>query len=368
MTFMIGSRSKCSILNPYRVRRLMEKTIKGLKLDLTGMTVLTEAASGNYVVTSIMAALANARQVFAVAADSIYGEAKDVEKFTLEFSEFCGVRNQLAILTEKLPEAIGQADVVTNLGFVRPIDVSFVATMKDTAVIPLMCEAWEFRPGDVNLEACRERGIPVMATNEHYPGGDIFSFSGNLCIKMLLEMEIEVRDCKVVIVSTDKFGEVIEEALMAMGSEVYLVRELRTKTSRSFLRKADAVVIADYRSAETFIGSEGHIRAEDFFEMSPGISVVQFAGKVNVKELENLGIPYFPRHEVGSHRMGLTFGDLGPKAVVSLHGAGLKVGEILARNRLKGLSFEATIQESLKNSICQELLASGEGISSVSVG
>ena len=57
-------------------------------------TVLTEAASGPYVVTRVIAALAGA-DVVAVTADSRYGRAVDVRRDTLDLADMAGVRSSI---------------------------------------------------------------------------------------------------------------------------------------------------------------------------------------------------------------------------------------------------------------------------------
>ena len=42
------------------------------------------------------------------------------------------------------------ADIVTNSGHLRPLDEEAVGRMKPGAAIPLMYEAWELRPDDVD--------------------------------------------------------------------------------------------------------------------------------------------------------------------------------------------------------------------------
>ena len=50
-------------LNPLRLVRLMRQAVARCELDLSGAVVLTEAASGAYVVTPVLAALAGAARV-----------------------------------------------------------------------------------------------------------------------------------------------------------------------------------------------------------------------------------------------------------------------------------------------------------------
>jgi hypothetical protein len=57
-----------------------------------------------------------------------------------------------------------------------------ISWMKPTAVIPLMFEAWEFRPSDLELAAAQQRGILVAGTNERHPDVDVFSFLGIMAV------------------------------------------------------------------------------------------------------------------------------------------------------------------------------------------
>ncbi len=349
---MIDYFKRQGITNPYRVRKLIDEAIKFNNLDLTDLIVFTEAASKKYVVTPIIAAKAGAK-VYAIASDSQYGKAKDIEEFTYNFAEFCDVRPKIDVVSEKKREIINQANIITNLGFVRPIDKSLIDMLNENAVIPYMCEAWEYRQEDIDIEACKSKNIPVMATNEDALGLEVFNNVGLLCIKMLFEFEVEVYKCKIVVMSGDKFGKVIEKYLRAVGAEVYLIENLRSKKNRRYLEECDALVVADYKSDHTLIGKNAQISGKELVELSRKISVVQFAGDVDINELDEFDIPFFPRKEVGKSRMGMTLAELGPKPVIDLHCAGLKVGEIMAKARLSGKNIEETNIITLKNSPAQ---------------
>jgi|LGVF01.1.fsa_nt_gb hypothetical protein len=342
--------------NPYRVKRLIEDAIKFNKLDLTDLVVFTEAASRNYVVTPIIAAMAGAK-VYAITSDSKYGKAKDVEEFTYIFAEFCGVRDKIEVVFDKERDFISQANIITNLGFVRPLDKNFVRMMNEKAVIPYMCEAWEYRAGDIDIKTCESKNIPVMATNEDYLGLKVFDFCGTLAIKMLFELQIEVYKSKIVVVSGDNFGKVIKKYLKTIGADAYLIENLKSEASRRYLGNSDALVVADYKNNDVFVGAEdAQISAKNLVELSRKISVIQFAGDIDIEELERYKIPFFPQRRIGKFRMGMTLAELGPKPVNDLHCAGLKVGEVMARARLSGKSVEEAKMTALKYSPAQDLL------------
>lgn len=353
--------SEQGVVSPRRVRRLIENSIERFSLDLEGLVVFTEAASGGYLVTPVIAAMAKAKKVYALTKDSPYGKASHIQQLTHSFAELCGVGKRIEIVFQKQPRLIEEADIVTNLGFVRPIDARLVSKMKETAVVPLMYESWEVRQEDIDIAACHERGIPVLGTDEGHPDVRAFDFCGLLCMKMLLSLDVEVKGNKIVVVSGDKFGQAIQRTLLACGARVYVVDELRSEDTRAHLVDSDALVIASYLSADTFVGRRAHITAGELVRLSPGISVIQFAGKVELEELRKERIPFFPRREVGPFRMGKSLSYLGPKPVIDLHTAGLKVGEALARARLAGLDRRQAEEIAIRNAPAQKLSGHLEG-------
>ncbi|HZI54747.1 MAG TPA: hypothetical protein VFD56_13620, partial [Chitinophagaceae bacterium] len=61
----------------------IDDAVNRLNLDLSGKVVLTEAATGAYIVTPVIAALAGA-EVYAFTKDTRYGTVADVKKQTKE--------------------------------------------------------------------------------------------------------------------------------------------------------------------------------------------------------------------------------------------------------------------------------------------
>ena len=331
------------IANPARLVKLIRDAIAFLELDLSGLTVLTEAASGPYVVTPVIASLAEAERVLALTRDSQYATAEAVIAQTRALEALCVVEDSVEIYTQRSLDLFAQADIVTNLGFVRPIDAEAVAAMKPTTAIPLMCEAWEFRPGDVDLEACRRKGILVLGTNEDYPGLEVFAYSGWLCLKMLFDAQIAVHKSTIVIVSSDKFGQVIHRQLERSGASVRLVPSLRSPTFDNDLTQADVILIADYTRDDVIIGPGGDLTAIELAQRAPNATVLQFAGRVEMRDLMDCGMTVYHQHEVGARRMGLTLAELGPRPVIELHAAGLKVGELAARARRQRLTTDQAL-------------------------
>jgi hypothetical protein len=67
-----------------------------------------------------------------------------------------------------------------------------------------------------------------------------------------------------------------------------------------------------------------------------GATVVQFLGAVDRRALRRHGIPVWPEREPLPGHMGITTGELGPRACIDLHTASLQVAAVAARARQAG--------------------------------
>lgn len=328
------------IPNLVRTAQLVKQTVLKLELDLSGITVLTEAASGPYAVTPVIASMAGAKRVLAITSDSTYATADEVIHQTRELEDLCGLQHKVEIFRDRSIDLFAEADVVTNLGFVRPIGKDAVLSMRPGTVVSLMCEAWEYRAQDLDLIACRERGVRVFATNEDFPIIDVFSYSGWLALKMLFEAGIEIHRSKIVVVSSDKFGRVIEQRLQVNDVDVTRVDRL----TPPILSGVDAIVLADYARTDEIIGANGDITAAELSQLMPGGSVICFAGRADARELEKTGLRVVPNRELPARRMGFTLAHLGVRPVVDLHAAGLKVGELVWRGAQADMKYGPLVQ------------------------
>jgi hypothetical protein len=310
-------------LNARRLVRLMTAAIERNELSLEGRTVLTEAATGAYIVTPVLAAMAGA-DVYALAAATAYAASAELRDATLELAELAGVCDRIRIVGEKSAGVVGEADIVTNSGQVRPIDAAMVARMKPFSVVPLMYESWEFRCSDVDLEACRARNIAVAGTNERHQAVDVFSFLGPMAVKQLHDAGIAVYGSRVVLLCDNAFAPFITEGLRNVGAEVSEARRL----SRDVLDEhCDAVLLARQPGAGRDL-STAEVRV--LSELAPGAVLVQYWGDADRSALAAAGVPTWPEHPPRVGHMGVLPSAVGPEPVIRLQAGGLKVGQLLA--------------------------------------
>jgi hypothetical protein len=291
-------------LNPRRMLRLMGAAVRRCELQLGGLTILTEAATGAWAVTPVLAGMAGAASVLAVARDSRYGPACCARAWTASLAEQAGV--SVEFLAEKTPQALRAADIVTNSGHLRPLDAAAIAAMRPGAAIPLMYEAWEFRAGDVDLAACRARDISVAGTNEAHPAVAVLPYLGVMAVKFLLDAGVAVRGSRVAVLCDNAFRPHLLEGLRAAGAEVGEEGPL------------DAVLVA-MRGAEPAA----------LATRSPGAVVAQFWGDIDRGALARAGVPFWPVEPPSPGHMGILPSAIGPEPVIRLQAGGLKVGQLL---------------------------------------
>jgi hypothetical protein len=339
-----------------RLKALIPEVVSGMQLDLRGLAVLTEAASGPYLATPVLAALAGARAVYAVAADTPFHRAADAERQTLALAGWLDA--DVHVLRAKEPRALADADIVTNTGAVRPIDGDTVAALKPTAVVSLMWETWEFEPAQVDLAACRDRGVLVLGTNEHEAPCDLRPYAGLTAVKLLLALGLEGWGTRVLLLGRQPtLGQPIQEALTRLGCEVTVFSrpgedgrpydDLPAHVARSAY---DAVLAADHVEERPLIGAGGILEPAALAASSPAARVGVISGLVDAEALRGQGLLVVPASGSAPHRHAYSLAELGPRPVLELYAAGLRVGEVAARARLAGLQVAAAARQALAQS------------------
>jgi hypothetical protein len=319
----------------------MRGAIERCRLDLSGMIVLTEAASGAYCVTPILAALAGASRVFALARHSRFGTIDEATEGIIALARRANVADRIEIITEKRREIVAQADIITNSGLVRPIDREMVGWMKPTAVVPLMYESWELREADLDLAACRAQRIAVAGTNERHPALEIFSFLGSIVVGLFVAAGIDLKGRRLVVWCNNPFRDFIADGLVKAGARVEIVEDLalsRDGTSQ------DAILVAMTPRSHPVLGNR---EAEIIAQRYPGALVAQFWGDIDRNALTRCGVPFWPLEPPPPGHQGIMLSAAGPEPVVRLQAGGLKVGEVMARSRKTASDVEAGCERAI---------------------
>ncbi len=321
------------------------KKVEALKLNLKGKVVLTEAATGAYVVTPILAALAGAR-VFAYSRTTSYGTVEEVFAQSKKvFQSYEGPMPDIEFIDTLTPEIISQADIITNSGHLRPLNKEKLQHAKEGVVIPLMYEAWEMRNADIDLPYIKERGIKIGATNERHPDVDVFNYLGDMAVKQILDAGMSLYNNKFILVCNNEFGPYIAKVVAKMCHSLAVVDKAENrhqypsgniewisdfpeiKVPEKF-RDAEAVIFTAYPFDKIWIGNQAVISVKALKENLANPLLLRYAGDVDTQSLDAATIPYFPAHVASGH-MGILPSAVGYDPIIGLQAGGLKVGEAL---------------------------------------
>ncbi len=323
------------------------KRVNALGLDLKGKTVLTEAASGAYVVTPVLAALAGAK-VFAFTKSTSYGTVDEIFANTNKLIEECTGKNLDITLIDKLtPEIISQADIITNSGHLRPLNEEKLQYAKDSVVIPLMYEGWEWRDADMDIDYVRKRGFKIGATNERHPEVDVFNYLGDMAVKQIFDAGITPYKNKFVLICNNDFGPFIAKVVSKICDGVAVIDKNENKDKYNFdnvewignfpevkvpeeYKDAEAVIFTAYPFDQNWIGEDTILSVKQIKSAFNDAYILRYCGDVDSKVLDNEGIRYFPAN-VHSGHMGVLPSAVGYDPIIRLQSGGLKVGELMLK-------------------------------------
>ncbi len=319
--------------------------VKNLQLNLKGKTVLTEAATGAYIVTPVLAALAGAK-VYAYSKTTRYGKLEEVFSSTRELAESFREFPLDIHYTEKLdPEMIAQADIITNSGHLRPLNEAMLTHAKDQLVIPLMYEAWEWREADMDIQYVRKRGFKIGATNERHPDVDVFNYLGDMALKQIFDAGITPYKNKFILLCNNDFGPFIAKILSRVCERLAVIDkdehkdrydqgqidwiggfpDLRIPAS---YKNAEAIIFTAYPFDQNWIGENTAISIQQLQTQLSDPLVLRYAGDLDEEVLQKKGLRFFPQH-VHSGHMGILPSAIGYDPIIRLQSGGLKAAEAL---------------------------------------
>jgi len=322
--------------------------IKEFDLDLSGLTVYTELGSKNYKYTCICAALANAKKVYAISQDSIFGTFEDNLRNLNATCYIPSIRSRIEVVDSKKKEHLQEADIITNSGFVRPLDRATLSMMKPTAVIPLMYETWEFRDADIDFNFCKENDIMVLGVNEECAPMDMMRYSGFLVSKLMFECGLGVHKDKILIIGSGRIGNNLANFMhinginfkwISLDNNISKIEDIKNE-----LADFDAIIVAEHYHNTEIIGASGLIHTKD---LNPLVQLIHICGNVDMDSIKEYGLQIYPNPVMSFGYMTASADYLDAKATIELNIAGLKVGEIMARNRLK-YDFNKAYIETIK--------------------
>lgn len=335
-----------------RTARLINESISELGLDLSGLSVYTEAATGGFAVTAATAIAAGADTVYALARDSPYGTAVEARSHTERLTSYVGDEDRLALPDQKHQKHVETADIITNTGFVRPIDDEMIDWIPTDSSVTLMYEPWEFRSDDIDIDQLWAKGIPVLGIDESDDRVATQRYLRSLAIKVAFECDLEIHRGTFVIVGNGRMAKHAADGLEALDASVTRIipsdfeegEDALVRLSDDVLEQLDAVLVVDHKTNRLLVGAGGLIDPSTLAERAQGGIVCHICGPVKAEDLEAAGIRYIPENPATAGKMSYTTGYLGPRPIVELHTAGLRVGADLTRECRNGTDWRTATE------------------------
>ena len=322
----------------HRAIQIIKNTVQDLELNLNPYVVLTEVGSNNYLYTPIIPLIAGAKKVFACTRDSTHGKANEIVEQCLEIAKYLGCDHKLEFSINK-PNInhIKTADIITNSGFIRPLNKEFIKNIKKSAVIPLMFESWEIRDEDIDIKACTEKNIKVSGTWENHPQISVFDYVKELTLKMIFEAGFEINGNKFIVWSNDHFGEKAKEILkLNKAKQVVLTTDYNNLKSN--LSDTDVILLFDYNESRILFGDNSFFNIDELKKINQSFAIIHLYGNVDYRYLLEKNISVYPKKNGLAQNMTFTLAHVGLIPLLRLLTSGFKVGQEMLNNKLSKLT------------------------------
>ncbi len=305
---------------------IVRKQIGLLDLDLSGLTVVVGAATGYQAVTATAAALANADRVVALTrVSSRHPSLAAAADATLTFAEYAKVAERVEVTNRIESRKWQDVDIITNCPQVGPISRSLIELLPSHAVVSLMAEPWELRPGVLDFDACDEAGIKVAAPNLSHPAIGLLPEFARLCRVLLEDAGVDQRASRFAIVCDTPCAPFLEHMLEERGARVSVFSHPVLLTDDAW----EVIIVAMRPSAKPpmDINSLGRIARR-----SRQALLVQFSGGIDRSAASYFGLKVWPPKRPNRGELGLPLEILGAAPVIRRLTGGLKAAEAAYRD------------------------------------
>ncbi|TGQ68264.1 hypothetical protein EN805_13250 [bacterium M00.F.Ca.ET.162.01.1.1] len=312
------------------VLAIVRKQMALLDLDLSGLTVVVGATTGYQAATATVAALANASRVVALTRiPSRHPSLAATADATLAFAKHAKVSERVEVTNRIDSRRWQDVDLVANCLQVGPISRSLIELLPSRAVVSLMAEPWELRPGAVDFDACDEAGIKVVAPNLSHPAIDLLPEFARLCCILLDDAGVDQRAARLAIVCDTPCAPFLEHTLRERGARVSLFSHPALLTDDAW----DVIVVAMRPSEKPpmDINSLGRVARNSLQPL-----LVQFSGGIDRSAASYFGLSIWPPKRPTRGQLGLPLDLLGAAPVIRRLTGGLKAGEAVYRGAQMG--------------------------------
>ncbi|MDW6021591.1 hypothetical protein SAZ10_07405 [Mesorhizobium sp. BAC0120] len=222
------------------------------------------------------------------------------------------------------PLAWRDVDILVCSPELGPISRSIVELLPSTAVVALMAEPWEVRPGLVDFDACDEVGIKVAVPNLRHPAIEQLPDLAQLCCRLISNAGLDPTGARVAVLCDTPCGPFIERALTNRGAKVQTFPHPLLLTRDDW----DAVVVALRPSEKPAMDVNGLAAVS---ENARRALLVQFSGEIDRLAARYFGMQLWPQRKPARGQLGLALETLGEAPVFRRFVGGLKAADTVRR-------------------------------------
>lgn len=309
---------------------VVRKQIALLDLDLSGLTVVVGAATGYHAVAATAAALADADRVVALTrVSSRHPSLAAAADATLAFAGYAKVAERVEVTNRIESRKWQDVDIITNCPQVGPISRSLIELLPSHAVVSLMAEPWELRPGVLDFDACDEAGIKVAAPNLSHPAIGLLPEFARLCRVLLDDAGVDQRASRFAIVCDTPCAPFLEHMIAERGARVSVFSHPVLLTDEAW----EVIIVAMRPSTKPpmDINSLGRIARRSRHTL-----LVQFSGGIDRSAASYFGLRVWPPKRPNRGELGLPLDILGAAPVIRRLTGGLKAAEAAYRGAALG--------------------------------
>ena len=96
-------------------------------------------------------------------------------------------------------------------------------------------------------------------------------------------------------------------------------------------------MVLEHRDRRELIGENGLITPEEIKSLNPALVIAHICGGTAQRDLDRAGLRYLPQDLAPTGYMSVSTTYVGPRPLIELHAAGLKVGQVMADAVSQGL-------------------------------
>ena len=116
------------------------------------------------------------------------------------------------------------------------------------------------------------------------------------------------------------------------------------------------IFIAEHFEKTLIIGNQGLLNINKINSANRYTKICIMAGNVDQKYLEEKKLNFYPKSIAPFGHLSYQLTELGSRPIMSLFVYGLKVGEQMAKLRIKGMDVKETLQVVLKNDLAMNFI------------